>query len=57
MGKSSNKGSGQSLYWTSLLSMKENFMRNDDDGLVVRDPDCYARGRGFDFHPGQIFVC
>ena len=26
-------------------------------GLVVRDPDlAAARGRGFDSHPGQIFV-
>ena len=25
-------------------------------GLVVRDPDPEARGRGFDSHPGQIFV-
>ena len=25
-------------------------------GLVVRDPDWQARGRGFDSHPGQIFV-
>ena len=25
-------------------------------GLVVSDPDCYAGGRGFDSHPGQMFV-
>ena len=25
-------------------------------GLVVRDPECYARGRGFDSHPEQIFM-
>ena len=25
-------------------------------GLVVRDPDCKARGHGFDSQPGQIFV-
>ena len=26
-------------------------------GLMFRDPDCYARGRGFDSQPGQIFEC
>ena len=25
-------------------------------GLVVRDPECQARGRGVHSHPGQIFV-
>ena len=25
-------------------------------GLVVSDPFCYAGGRGFDSHPGQMFV-
>ena len=25
-------------------------------GLLVSDPDCYAGGRGFDSHPGQMFV-
>ncbi|CAD0206747.1 unnamed protein product [Chrysodeixis includens] len=25
-------------------------------GLVVSDPDCYTRGRGFDSYPGQMFV-
>ena len=24
---------------------------------VVRDPDCQARGRGFDSHPGHILFC
>ncbi|CAD0194244.1 unnamed protein product [Chrysodeixis includens] len=25
-------------------------------GLVINDPDCYTGGRGFNSHPGQMFV-
>ena len=44
------------LYYQLHVKKKTSHIVDWPVGLGVRDPDCYARGRGFDSHPGQIVV-